>query len=142
MAPAFDLLEFLTYFAQSTPMLLTALAGLIVSLVFWKRHPKVSLLAFLGFAVYLVNIAGGNLIAYLLPRVILPNGTAQQLSHAYAILGLGRAILSSGAMILFIFAMFGWRGVARPVRSATPLGPEPESRTPPASAADSIRSLS
>ena len=114
MAPATDSwLELFYYFGPSIPILLAALGGWIASLVLWRKHPAVSVLAFLGFTIYLLNGLGGSLLAYLLPRLLMPNANPNDLSRALAYLAIARGILSAGALLLFTFAIFGWRSHLR-----------------------------
>jgi hypothetical protein len=129
MPPATDdWLELLYYFGPTIPIFLVALAGWIVSLVLWRKHPAVSVLAFLGFTIYLLNVVGGTLLSYLLTRGMLRNANPQDISRALAYLAMARGILSAGALLLFTFAIFGWRSHPRFGYRNSPLSDEAVSK--------------
>ncbi len=63
-------LSFFSYFLlRRAPVLLLALAGIILALVRWKRHPKVSLITVIGLVFFLVESLIYSTLLYRLPRL-------------------------------------------------------------------------
>ena len=52
------------------PMLILVLVGVIVAILRWKRHPKVSLLTIIGLLLYLVERSIFIPLSYWLPRYL------------------------------------------------------------------------
>lgn len=92
------------------PLYLTWVAGIVLALVFWRRHPRVSLLAALAFAVLLTNSVIGNYLAASLPLMLHERGlTLNQLGPLLFARGMVQSVISAAATGLLIAAAFGWR---------------------------------
>lgn len=58
---------------RRSPMILMTLSGIVIALVRWKHHPKVSLLTLLGLGLYLVQAVVFTIVFYLV-SVLTQNG--------------------------------------------------------------------
>ena len=78
------------------------LAALILSFVFWRRHPKVCLLVFIGSLLNLVTIAG----RYLLPFVWFQGFEDR---HGFMFANVGMSLVSLCGSALLLAAIFTGR---------------------------------
>jgi hypothetical protein len=56
--------------ARRSPMLLLALAGTVVALIRWKRHPRVSLMTVIALVIYVIEAFLFSVFLYYLPDLI------------------------------------------------------------------------
>ena len=93
------------------PPILVEVAGLIVALVWWRRHPSVSLTFLLSVGLLiLTNIVGAFLFAWLPTYLRYQQGwTAAATSHVLTIINVGRSSVAAVAWILLLCAVFGGR---------------------------------
>jgi hypothetical protein len=101
-------------------LLLMWMSGIGLSLVYWQRHPRASLLALLGSTTFLLESIITPFLYQALGRVILVRGPAQW-GAVYPLLNFGEAAAQAGAGALLLAAVFAWRGErpeARWLRSA------------------------
>jgi hypothetical protein len=94
------------------PVLLVWLVGLVLAIVYWKRHPRVSLLALIGLAgLFIANVLG-SLVSLWLPLIVeqtgLPGGM-QQYALINAIRTIAGSLISAVFWVLVIAAIFGGR---------------------------------
>jgi hypothetical protein len=95
----------LTVIVIST-LIIAWLIGIALALSRWRRHPRVSLFAFLAFAMMLVNI----LLPILLPPIILNySTTADQIEPIFTAIRIFNGLASVVAWALVLYAIFGWR---------------------------------
>lgn len=81
--------EILKDLALSLPSLITTVACIVIISLRWKRHPKVSLLAFVGLALLLVHsIAFTIIYATVPPAIIRTSSSAANIQNLFLILGL------------------------------------------------------
>src|ERR1051326_7931220 len=59
----------LTALLRRAPLILVILAGVIIAVVRWRRHPKASLLTLLELGFYLDKLFLFSVISYLVPTV-------------------------------------------------------------------------
>jgi len=97
------------------PVYLVWLAGIIAALVFWRRHPRVSLLAISGFLIMLLTSVVGGSITAVLPQWLVDRGVAvRQIGPILFTKAIIESILHAVAMGLLVGAIFGWRTSDRP----------------------------
>lgn len=54
---------------QRSPLLLVVLAGILFSIVRWRRHPKASLITLIGLVFYLIKFFGFTALNYWIPSL-------------------------------------------------------------------------
>ena len=102
------------------PFILILLIGFIIALMRWSKHPRVSLLVSLMFAVEVLVVLPLSLAAVFIPTFYL-SGYYLVRSHGLiqGALNMLPTLASTAVWILALAAIFGWR-------------PAPENKTPPA----------
>jgi hypothetical protein len=124
-----------TTFLYVVPLTLVWLAGAIMALVTWKRHPSVSLLALLACLLLLFSVVAGSVAQiWIINQQGSLGWSGQQVGMWLSVLGIARTGLSTVGYILLLCAVFngrGWSG--QPYRPGSldvslrpPRGPEPE----------------
>jgi hypothetical protein len=92
------------------PVILIWLIGQILSLVFWRRHPKVSLLTFIAMIGFLIVSIIGTYLNIWLPLTLRERGLAiSQIGIALTVSGLINSFVSAVFWVLLVIAIFGWR---------------------------------
>lgn len=102
-----DLLAMLSQFLPLLPLLLVWLAGGVLALITWRRHPMVSLLVLAAVSLLVALSVAGTLATWWVIRsseVDFPRR-----GWALTVLGFVRALGTSIAYILLLVAAFGWR---------------------------------
>lgn len=109
MAPSISL-DFLSksvghdYLVQ-IPVFLVFVAGMIISLLRYRRYPKVSAFAFVSFAIL-------TFVQLVFPIVFWSMSlslNAQQIATPMTVLNVAASVIRALAYILLIVAIFGWR---------------------------------
>lgn len=100
-----DLLLLLRNVLTQLPSLLTLLFCLIIALVRWKRHPKVSLVAALGFISIILHGLFFSAAYIWLPRVFA-SGSDEETTRFYSRLGLLRNVLFAIIFAVLLSAIF------------------------------------
>jgi hypothetical protein len=106
---------FLVTLAPLSPLLLIDITAMILAVVRWKRHPRVSFFAFSAFAIlFLAAIVRTFLIAWL-PLYLreLRGWSFEQLTPIYTVIGGVSILIGIVADILLLFAIFGGRSRAK-----------------------------
>jgi hypothetical protein len=80
------------------PAILIYLIGMLLALIWWRRHPRVSVLALLGLGVLLLTSLGGALWSSYLPIYHRGNGRSPE--------SIG-ALVSTIAMVQSVFSALG-----------------------------------
>jgi len=92
------------------PILITWLVAVILSIVFRNRHPKVSLVALIGFSIFFLQwVISLIQNVWIQTRLMSGDYSVSELGLINAGVGILIALLSLGAWILVLFAIFGWR---------------------------------
>lgn len=92
------------------PVIAVWIIGLILAFIFWRKHPKVSILTLVAILGFLVILIADTYLNIKIPRLMNERGfTVAQMSSAYAIKSQVSSILSPVFWILLGVAMFGWR---------------------------------
>jgi hypothetical protein len=105
-----DLNSLLAVYIVDVPVVLVWLIGILLAIVFWKRHPRVSLLALIAFIGLLVLKLAGTYLNGWLPMNLDQSGwTVTQMGIRQGIFALISAVLSAGFWSLLLAAIFGGR---------------------------------
>lgn len=100
----------ITYFLlPRTPPLVLALVGILIALVLWKRHPKVSLLASLGLVLFLVESLTFMSVYYYLPRLIRTGWTLSDVNTVFMVAQVCQDCLFAVVIVLLVAAAFSSR---------------------------------
>jgi hypothetical protein len=100
--------------------LLVWLAGIVIALITWKKHPRVSLLAVVALAILLILNLVGSALNMLLPLYLQQSGVGfSQIGIINIARGIVQALVVALAWSLILAAMFGWRKAEAP---RTPTG--------------------
>jgi len=102
------------------PFILILLVGFIIALLRWRKHPRVSLLVSLMFAVEVLIVLPLSLAAVFIPTFYI-SGYYMVRSHGLiqGALNFLPTLASAAVWIMALTAIFGWR-------------PAPENKIPPA----------
>jgi hypothetical protein len=93
--------------AVRTPIYVFCIVGLLVTLARWRRHPRVSLLAFLGIGRLFFGSLGAAVWYGVLPVLLSDSGLpAEQIGWIYSASGFGSLLLDSLALSLLLVATF------------------------------------
>jgi len=92
-----------------SPILLVWLAGFVVALLRWRRHPTVSLLTVIAIVVYFVAAFSGTVASQWLFVATRNLGWAVPSWLVTSIAGFVLALLKALAWGLLLAAVFGWR---------------------------------
>ena len=101
--------QFLISQVWQLPQLLVYSLGIILAVVFWSRHPTVSLLCLLAFGAFLASQMIGSGAQFMLFYSADRNMSPEQIGTMMSIVSLVRITIGSTAWALLLIAMFGWR---------------------------------
>ncbi|HSS21336.1 MAG TPA: hypothetical protein VLL54_14775 [Pyrinomonadaceae bacterium] len=107
-------------FAARWPMHLIALIGIIVAIVRWQRHPRVSLLAIFGLLLYMGQSLTFGTIFYLLPRLHQQQYSYSTVNYVYIVVEICRDIVFTGVVVLLVSAAFSARHAGEPTGPPAP----------------------
>ena len=110
------------------PVFLVWLVALILALVFWKRHPTVSLLVFIALVTFGVRALVDTYLVSWLPLQASQMGwSAQQIATFYGIKAIVDGLCSALGWALIVVAVFGWRKkISPPATPPTPNVSQPQ----------------
>lgn len=92
------------------PVFIVWLVGIVLAVVYWRWHPKVSLLAFIALAAFLVTSLFGSALSMWLPIGLQRRGWAlARVGMIVTVVGFIRSLVSATLWGLLIAAIFGWR---------------------------------
>jgi|GEM_PF-1324385 len=93
------------------PLFIVWIIGTILSLTRWRKHPQVSLLAFVGFVLQLFQSGAG--IAFdswiMSPQALALNWSGEQLTRVCKFFFSTQTCLSAVGWALILLAIFRWR---------------------------------
>ena len=108
----------LSSFLAQAPMFLVWLAGLVVAIIRWQRHPRVSLLALIGLSLLLLETFIGTIMNIQLPVLFSGWGWgAAEIGTFFIIKGFIQAVVAAIGFGLLLVALFGWRTAPRSIPS-------------------------
>ena len=101
---------FLAQFAPQVPTLTVFFVGIVIAAIRYSRHPQVSRFALIGLIVLVVWQVLSSLLYALAPTLAQQNGwPMMQVSGFYSVIGVFGALITTGAWICVLVALFGWR---------------------------------
>jgi len=105
-----NLVPLLSVLLFQAPVLIVWTVGLVLAIVFWKRHPKVSLLALIAILGLMITSILGSLLRIWLGAWMdqfgAPFGRANITLVVYQV---ASSLISAVFWALLVFAIFGWR---------------------------------
>jgi hypothetical protein len=112
-----------------SPLFVVDLVGVILALVWWRRHPRVSLLTLLAIGLLASAAVGGSFLFAWLPYHLEQRGWSfGQTSALYPVMALIRSALGAVAYALLLSAIFAGRSSTNRLQRL-PTGPgDPEAR--------------
>ncbi|MBN1352491.1 hypothetical protein JXJ21_24040 [candidate division KSB1 bacterium] len=100
----------LTQVAYQIPMFIVWTVCIVLALVFWRHHPKVSLLAMIAAAGLLFVRLVGVIIHIVLSRMMFNDAISHSsMGTIFGIWNVIAIIMNIIFWVLLIFAIFGWR---------------------------------
>lgn len=96
-------------FARRWPMLLLVLAGMVVAILRWKRHPKASLLTVLGLGLFIVRSITFGSIFYFLPNLLERGFSYGDLNNLYIVVEVCGDIFYSAVIVFLVSAVLSQR---------------------------------
>jgi hypothetical protein len=94
------------------PLIVVWFVGIILALVYWKRHPAVSFLMLASMVLLIISALFNVFMVG-----ILPVSFGINMRSLSMVLGIGRVfnvIVEISAWIMLIIALFGWRKTSAP----------------------------
>lgn len=92
------------------PLYLTWLAGIVLAIVTWRKHPQVSLFTLIGLVVVFLNAGFGlffNMI--MVPRLMEGGRSVTSISGVLTIVHAVQTLISAVGFGFVLAAIFGWR---------------------------------
>ena len=128
MNPFETILPTLASYLVQGPILLVWLVGFILALVYWRRHPRVSLLTVIALLIFLGETLAGTYLNLWLPLMLTGRGV-QAAATVFLIKSILTSLILAIAWALLVAAIFGWRRAASqeagPAAQASPAGKAP-----------------
>jgi len=93
-------------FARRWPVMLVVLTFLVVAILRWRRHPKVSALTIAGLLLFQLQSFVFSALYYFLPRLRDHGWTWRSIDHLSIGLDIGHDLVFSGALVLLVAAVF------------------------------------
>jgi hypothetical protein len=128
MGPGGDFLDLLMTYGWMIPYVLVWFTGLVLALVYWRRHPGVSCCTVVALSLFILSFVGGTF----LQRMIMVSwanqmgGENMHVMKSYmAMLTIARTALGTAAWILILMAVLGWRRQSARLIAEEPPGPRP-----------------
>jgi len=104
------LLPTLGTFLVQLPVFLVWLAAIVLSVIHWRRHPRVSLLTVAGVSGLSLRALLGSYLGMWLPIILQERGWGPaRIGGALTVANLLQSIASAAFWILIVAAIFGWR---------------------------------
>jgi hypothetical protein len=101
---------------MNVPFYLTMLVGIVLCIVFWKRHPRVSMLALIAFILLSIDSLFGLALKAWITSFIASGGMrVSQIGMVSVAVNCLRSVLTVAAWVLIMISIFGWRKVQTPV---------------------------
>jgi hypothetical protein len=91
------------------PIYLIYITGIILAIISWNKHPKVSLLTLIGLLILIISGLTGTFINMWLPQFIFPRYGNYILGVITTIRGIISSLVVASAWGLILWAIFGWR---------------------------------
>ena len=96
--------------ARRSPMLLMCLGGIILAIIWWKRHPRASSMTVLALTTYFVEAILFSIFLYWFPRLIdAMKMRSASMSTVYAVVFFFEDFVYAGVILLLVAAAFTGR---------------------------------
>ena len=96
--------------AVSTPIIIVWVIAIVLALLRWQRHPRVSQFVIIACAVMIVNLVVSRFITIWLPITMRDRGwTMSQIGLIFSAIGIVSALIAAAAWVMILCAIFGWR---------------------------------
>ncbi len=108
-----EFLRYLIGYGAYLPVVVIWIVGIILSLIRWKRHPRISMLALLGLAGFMIMFVFNLVINIWASHTFYGNEnawTASQIETFYNVKGVITALIEAGFWVMLIYAIFAMRG--------------------------------
>ena len=105
-----DFLNLLRSFGPYLPVLIVMAIGVILALTRWKRHPKISMLAFLALGGQVILFVISMTLNLYASRILFRTWSADQVSTFYTVKYIITSLIEAGLWVLVILAIFNGRG--------------------------------
>jgi hypothetical protein len=117
-------LNFFSYlFARRWPVLLVVLAGLIFAVVYWRRHPKVSVLTISGLLIFQIQALAFSTIYYFLPRLAQSGWTWNSIDNLSIVIDIVHDICFAAGLGLLAAAVLAGRKRPTAISQPHPFDP-------------------
>lgn len=104
------LIATLGQYLPQIPLFLVWLVGIALAVVFWRRHPRVSLLAIIALALFLLGALVGAPVSLWLPMMMQERGLSpSRIGLMLTGVAVAQSLLSAVLWGIVIAAIFGWR---------------------------------
>ena len=106
----------LSNYAIQLPIILVWAAGLVIALVRWKEHPRVSVLALIAFSVLMLQLLIDTYLNVWMPRWLYETrgSSNNEVANFLLVKGVVSNLIRMGLWGLVIIALFGWRAKSGP----------------------------
>jgi hypothetical protein len=105
-----QILPSLMAYLVQVPVILVWLTGIVLAIVFWKRQPRVALLAVIAFAGFLVMNVINTYLNLWLPLTLQRQGMQlSMIATLQTVRGILSSLASAALWALIVAAIFGWR---------------------------------
>ena len=101
--------SFLLSQMPNVSFLIVYCVGIVLALVFWNRHPAVSILCTIAFLIFLGALVMGIGTQIWMTTEAPREMRSEEIGRLLSIAGLIRAVLGTIAWTLLLIALFGWR---------------------------------
>ena len=103
------------------PTLLVWIAGAVLAIMHWRKHPQVSMFTLAALGIFLVLTIAGTILSVWLPVTIMrDSGDSSRLGITLAISGCIQSLIAAGAWGLILAAIFKGRPAEAPSDSLSP----------------------
>ena len=96
----------------NVPFLIVYCVGIVLALLFWNRHPAVSILCIVAFLILLGSQVLGIGTQFWMTGATSRGMSSPEIGQLLSIMGIVRAVLATVAWTLLLTALFGWRSPA------------------------------
>ncbi|MEJ2351112.1 MAG: hypothetical protein P8Y03_15110 [Anaerolineales bacterium] len=104
-------LQTFSVYLTQLPVYLAWLAGIVLAIINWKRHPRAAQLTLAAVFIFFITSIGGTAISSWLPLTLHARGmAARQMGIVLAIINIIRALFNALAFGILFAAIFSWRG--------------------------------
>lgn len=111
-------ISFLSYFLiRKAPVLVLTLAGIVLAIIRWKRHPKVSLVTVIGLSFFTIESLIYSIVLYRLPRVLNQFVSYTSYDFIYTLLFVLDDIAYALVILLLVIAALIQRSVQTPSKA-------------------------